>query len=74
MTRVLFLSESFHPVLGGGETHVLRLGSALVPAGDGATVLTRQAERSWPAAEVVSGMRVVRVPPPGPGRTGRSPV
>ena len=71
MTRVLFLAESFHPVLGGGETHVLRLGSALVAAGDAATVVTRRGERSWPAEEVLSGIRVVRVPPPGPGRTGK---
>ena len=71
MTRVLFLAESFHPVLGGGETHVLRLGSALVAGGDAATVITRRGERSWPAEEVVNGIRVVRVPPPGPGRAGK---
>lgn len=71
MTRVLFLAESFHPVLGGGETHVRRLGSALVAAGDEATVVTRRGEASWPAGEVLDGIRVVRVPPPGPGRTGK---
>jgi glycosyltransferase involved in cell wall biosynthesis len=71
VTRVIFLAESFHPVLGGGETHVLRLGSALVAAGDAATVVTRRGEASWAAAEVVSGIRVVRVPPSGPGRTGK---
>jgi glycosyltransferase involved in cell wall biosynthesis len=71
VTRVLFLAESFHPVLGGGETHVLRLGSALVAAGDAATVVTRRGEPSWPAEEVVHGIRVVRVPPSGPGRTGK---
>jgi glycosyltransferase involved in cell wall biosynthesis len=71
LTRVLFLAESFHPTLGGGETHVRRLGAALVSAGDAATVVTRRAERSWPAAEQVDGIRVVRVPPPGPGRTGK---
>ena len=71
MTRVLFLAESFHPVLGGGETHVLRLGSALVAAGDAATVVTRRGEPSWPAEEVVNGIRVLRVPPSGPGRTGK---
>jgi glycosyltransferase involved in cell wall biosynthesis len=58
-------------VLGGGETHLLRLGSALVAAGDAATVVTRRGEPSWPAEEVVRGIRVVRVPPPGPGRTGK---
>jgi glycosyltransferase involved in cell wall biosynthesis len=71
LTRVLFLAESFHPVLGGGETHVRRLGSALVAAGDAATVVTRRADRAWPAEERVDGIRVVRVPPPGPGRTGK---
>ncbi len=71
MTRVLFLCESFHPVLGGGETHVRRLGSALVGAGATATVVTRRGEASWPAEEVVDGIRVVRVPPHGPGRTGK---
>jgi glycosyltransferase involved in cell wall biosynthesis len=71
VTRVLFLAESFHPVLGGGETHLLRLGSALVAAGDAATVVTRRGERSWPAEEALNGIRVLRVPPSGPGRTGK---
>ncbi len=67
MTRVLFLAESFHPVLGGGETHVRRLGAALVAAGDAATVVTRRGDPSWPAEESLEGIRVVRVPPPAPG-------
>jgi glycosyltransferase involved in cell wall biosynthesis len=71
LTRVLFLAESFHPVLGGGETHVRRLGSALVAAGDEATVVTRRGDASWPSEDVVDGIRVVRVPPPGPGRSGK---
>jgi glycosyltransferase involved in cell wall biosynthesis len=71
LTRVLFLAESFHPVLGGGETHVRRLGAALVAAGDKATVVTRRGEESWPAEEVLDGIRVVRVPPAGPARTGK---
>jgi glycosyltransferase involved in cell wall biosynthesis len=71
LTRVLFLAESFHPVLGGGETHVRRLGAGLVAAGDAATVVTRRADAAWPAAEEVEGVRVVRVPPAGPGRTGK---
>jgi len=71
LTRVLFLAESFHPVLGGGETHVRRLGAALVAAGDAATVVTRRGEPSWAAEEALDGIRVVRVPPSGPGRTGK---
>ena len=73
LTRVLFLAESFHPVLGGGETHVRRLGSALVAAGDTATVVTRRGEASWPAEEVVDGIRVVRVPSSRTGTDGEVP-
>jgi glycosyltransferase involved in cell wall biosynthesis len=70
--RVLFLSESFHPVLGGGETHIRSLGAALVAAGDCATVVTRRGERSWPATEQLDdGIRIVRVAPAGPGRVGK---
>ena len=68
---MLFLTESFHPVLGGGETHIRALGSALASAGVPATVVTRRGEASWPSEETVDGMRVVRVPPAGPGRTGK---
>jgi glycosyltransferase involved in cell wall biosynthesis len=71
LTRVLFVAESFHPVLGGGETHVRRLGGRLVARGLGATVLTRRGETSWPARESVDGIQVVRVPPPGPARIGK---
>jgi glycosyltransferase involved in cell wall biosynthesis len=71
LTRVLFLAESFHPTLGGGETHIRRLGAQLVAAGDAATVLTRRADASWPVEEVLDGIRVRRVPPPGPGASGK---
>ena len=71
MTRVLFLSESFHPVLGGGEQHILRLSRRLVEAGDSATVVTRQSEAEWPRIEDLDGVRVIRVPPAGPARAGK---
>jgi glycosyltransferase involved in cell wall biosynthesis len=73
LTRVLFLTESFHPVLGGGESHILSLGAALAAAGDGALVVTRRTDASWPAEETVRGIRVVRVAPSGlgPGRKYR---
>ena len=56
MPRVLFLTESFHPVLGGGEQHIRALGTALVAQGFEATVVTRRgrsrvagARRTWTA-------------------------
>jgi glycosyltransferase involved in cell wall biosynthesis len=70
--RILFLTESFHPVLGGGETHIRRLGAALVAAGDAVTVVTRRGEPAWPRCERLDdGIRVVRVAPTGPGRIGK---
>ncbi len=69
--RVLFLTESFHPVLGGGEAHIRALGRDLVRTGMPALVVTRRGEEAWPAEDTVDGVPVVRVPPPGPGRSGK---
>lgn len=69
--RVAFLTESFHPVLGGGETHIRALGAALVRAGGRALVVTRHSDAATPLREVVDGIDVVRVPPSGPGRSGK---
>jgi glycosyltransferase involved in cell wall biosynthesis len=71
VTRVLFLTESFHPVLGGGEGHVRDLSRRLAASGMPATVVTRRGDQAWPARETLDGVRVVRVPPAGPGRTGK---
>jgi glycosyltransferase involved in cell wall biosynthesis len=71
LTRLLFLTESFHPVLGGGETHIRALGSALAASGLPATVVTRRGRAEWPAAEEIDGLRVLRVPPSGEGRAGK---
>ena len=71
MTRVLFLTESFHPVLGGGEGHVRDLSRRLAASGMPATVITRRGDRAWPARETLDGVSVVRVPPAGPGRAGK---
>jgi len=71
LTRVLFLTESFHPVLGGGEGHVRDLSRRLAASGMPATVVTRRGDKAWPARETLDGVRVVRVPPAGPARTGK---
>ena len=71
MTAVLFLTESFHPVLGGGEQHILRLGRALAGSGMPATVVTRRGDAGWAADETIDGIRVVRVGRPGPARRGK---
>lgn len=69
--RVLFLTESFHPVLGGGEQHIRSLGARLAASGMPATVVTRRGDAAWAAEETLDGIRVRRVRPAGPGRTGK---
>lgn len=71
MTRVLFLTESFHPVLGGGEQHVRMLSARLAAAGMPALVVTRRGEAQWPREETLDGVRIVRVSPSGPARRGK---
>jgi glycosyltransferase involved in cell wall biosynthesis len=39
--------------------------------GHQATVITRRGDVAWPADDEVDGIRVKRVPPTGPGRTGK---
>jgi glycosyltransferase involved in cell wall biosynthesis len=70
-TRVLFLTESFHPVLGGGEQHIRSLGARLAASGMPTTVVTRRGDGAWAAEEILDGIRVRRVRPTGPGRTGK---
>jgi glycosyltransferase involved in cell wall biosynthesis len=71
LTRVLFLTESFHPVLGGGEGHIRALGRALIAAGDSATVITRRWDPEWPAEDERDGIRVLRLGPTGYGALGK---
>ena len=62
--RVLFLTESFRPVLGGGETHIRELSRRLVGGRASApTVVTRRTDAAWPAEEDLDGVaRAARRP------------
>jgi len=71
LSRVLFLTESFYPVFGGGEEHIRSLGARLAASGMAATVVTRRGDPAWPAEETREGIRVRRVRPSGPARTGK---
>lgn len=70
-TRVLFVTESFHPVLGGGERHIRQLATRLAGSGMPCSVLTRRGAAHWPAEEWLDGVQVLRVPPVGPARAGK---
>src|SRR5262249_2414005 len=58
LTGVLFLTESFHPVLGGGEAHIRDLGRRLAASAVAVTVVTRRGEGAWPEREELDGIRV----------------
>jgi glycosyltransferase involved in cell wall biosynthesis len=68
---VLFLTESFLPVLGGGEQHIAMLAGRLAARGAVPSVIARRTEAAWPETETLNGVRVVRVPPSGRGRGGK---
>jgi len=71
LRRVLFLCESFYPVLGGGEEHILRLATRLVEKGWVASVVTRRTIKDWQKRESYDGVDIVRVAPTGPSRRGK---
>jgi glycosyltransferase involved in cell wall biosynthesis len=59
--RIAQVVSSYHPQIGGVETHVRRLAQGCAAAGDRVTVLTHQF-RGSPAEEFVDGVRVLRFP------------
>jgi glycosyltransferase involved in cell wall biosynthesis len=71
LIRVLFLTESFYPVLGGAEQHLLRLATRLAAEGWGTTVVTRRGKLDWAPRETLDEVRIVRVPPSGSSRRGK---
>jgi glycosyltransferase involved in cell wall biosynthesis len=69
--RICLLTESFHPRIGGGETHARLLSAALLARGLPVFVLTQRRERGWPRHDRVDGVAVRRVGPPGFPRLGK---
>jgi glycosyltransferase involved in cell wall biosynthesis len=65
---VCILTETFHPVIGGGETQARALADGLVSRGFDVRVLTRRSDPSFAAAEALGAIRITRVGPVGPGQ------
>lgn len=63
--RVLLLTTYYHPVLGGVETNVRRLGAFLRRQGFDVRIVTKHALADSPVDELVDGISVHRVPPRG---------
>lgn len=68
---IALLISSFHPRVGGGETHARLLGRELTRLGARVTIFTRRHERALPALDEVDGVPVIRVGPAGAPRLGK---
>ena len=64
--RAVLFTTFFHPIIGGVETHARQLARALAASGVNVWVLTKQIDATTPADDTVDGVRVRRIPPPGP--------
>lgn len=60
--RILFLSPSYAPKLGGVEIHAQRVAEILAAQGHEVVVLTTSHAPHLPSKEVLSGVKVVRAP------------
>ena len=69
MRRVLILTETYAPEIGGGETQARDLAEGLVALGMQVTLLTRRSRRDSPRSEVIHGVAVERRGPAGRGQT-----
>jgi glycosyltransferase involved in cell wall biosynthesis len=69
--RICLLTGSFHPVVGGGETHARLLCAELRRRGVSVCVVTRHRVRTSPVDERIDDVPVHRVPPSGVPRLGK---
>lgn len=66
--RVLILTETYRPEIGGGERQAAVLGAGLQRRGHEVLLLTRHSRPGLADEESIDGLAVVRVGPVGPGR------
>jgi len=68
MLRVCILTETYHPVVGGGETQARLLADGLSAGDADVCVLTRRSDASFPSVERMDRVRVHRVGSVGRGQ------
>lgn len=64
---VCLLTETFHPVTGGGETQARALAEGLIGRSVAVDLVTRRSDRALVRAETVGGVPVHRIGPAGGG-------
>jgi glycosyltransferase involved in cell wall biosynthesis len=63
--KICILTETYYPVVGGGETQARALAEGLVAHGFGVLVLTRRSHASFKKVERLGEVTVYRLPPVG---------
>jgi glycosyltransferase involved in cell wall biosynthesis len=63
--RICLLTETYHPLVGGGETQARTLTEGLILQGWHILVLTRRHDTTLPRREVVNNVPVYRISPSG---------
>jgi glycosyltransferase involved in cell wall biosynthesis len=63
--RICLLTETYYPVVGGGETQARSLAEGLTAQGWQVLVLTRRSDASLPRQEMIGGVPVYRLWPSG---------
>jgi glycosyltransferase involved in cell wall biosynthesis len=66
--KVLIFTETYFPVMGGGETQAQLLAEGLIANGHSVTLLTRRSDRRLPKFERIESVPVYRLPPHGRGQ------
>lgn len=65
--RVCIFTETYYPVVGGGETQARLLAEGLIANGHSVMILTRRSDRSLKKQERYGSVTVHRLPPAGRG-------
>jgi glycosyltransferase involved in cell wall biosynthesis len=65
--RVCLVTETFHPVIGGGETQARAVAVGLGAHGIATRVITRRSDAAFAPTETIDGVPVQRLGPAGPG-------
>ena len=66
--RICLLTETYHPVTGGGETQARALAKGLIRRGWSVLILTRRSDPRLPREDWLDGARIMRLGPTGASR------
>lgn len=69
--KICIFTETYYPIIGGGENQARSLGEALVNKGNSVIVLTRRTDPSMNSIERFGDITVYRVPPIGGGQVNK---